>query len=53
MFYARIIDLLQAARNNIVRAVNQTMVLTYFEIGRIIIEEEQKGKIGQNMGKNF
>jgi predicted nuclease of restriction endonuclease-like (RecB) superfamily len=44
IFYARIIDLLQAARNNIVRVVNQTMVLTYFEIGRIIIEEEQKGK---------
>lgn len=53
MFYARIIDLLQAARNNIVRAVNQTMVLTYFEIGRIIIEEEQKGKNRAEYGKKL
>ncbi len=53
MFYARIIDLLQAARNNIVRSVNQTMVLTYFEIGRIIIEEEQKGKNRAEYGKKL
>ncbi len=52
-FYARIIDLLQAARNNIVRAVNQTMVLTYFEIGRIILEEEQKGKNRAAYGKKL
>ncbi|MCP9766136.1 DUF1016 family protein [Lacihabitans soyangensis] len=37
------IDLLQAARNNAVRAVNQTMVLTYFKIGESIVEEEQNG----------
>jgi predicted nuclease of restriction endonuclease-like (RecB) superfamily len=53
IFYAQIIDLLQAARNNIVRAVNQTMVLTYFEIGKIIIEEEQKGKNRAEYGKNL
>jgi hypothetical protein len=42
-FYSQIIDLLQAARNSVVRAVNQTMVLTYFKIGERI-EEEQNGK---------
>jgi predicted nuclease of restriction endonuclease-like (RecB) superfamily len=53
MFYARIIDLLKTARINIARAVNQTMVLTYFEIGRIIIEEEQKGKNRAEYGKKL
>jgi predicted nuclease of restriction endonuclease-like (RecB) superfamily len=53
IFHARIIDLLQAARNNIVRAVNHTMVLTYFEIGRIIKEEEQKGENRAAYGKKL
>lgn len=43
-FYSQIIDLLLSARQKVVRTVNQTMVLTYFEIGKIIIKEEQKGK---------
>ena len=36
--------LLQNARNQVVRAVNSTMVNTYFEIGKLIVEHEQKGK---------
>ena len=43
-FLVQIIDLLQSARNEVVRTVNQTMVTTYFEIGGVIIEEEQNGK---------
>ena len=35
--------LLQNARNQVVRAVNTTMVHTYFEIGRLIVEHEQDG----------
>jgi predicted nuclease of restriction endonuclease-like (RecB) superfamily len=35
--------LLNDARNSVIQAVNHTMVLTYFEIGRIIVEEEQNG----------
>ena len=42
--YLKIAGLLQAARQNVVRAVNQTMVYTYFEIGRMIVEDEQQGK---------
>jgi len=38
-----VIDLLENARKKVVIAVNQTMVLTYFEIGRMIVQEEQKG----------
>ena len=39
-FFSQIVDLLQSARNNVVRTINQTMVTTYFEIGKMIVEEE-------------
>lgn len=52
-FYGQIVDLLQAARNSVVRAVNQTMVLSYFEIGRMIVEEEQNGKDRAAYGKQL
>lgn len=42
-FFSQIVDLLQSARNKVVRTVNQTMVTTYHEIGRMIVEEEQNG----------
>ncbi|UOE39163.1 PDDEXK nuclease domain-containing protein [Chryseobacterium oryzae] len=37
-------NLVDTARNNIVRNVNSAMLLTYFEIGRMIVEDEQNGK---------
>lgn len=40
----KVIGLLNKARNEIVSNVNRTMVYAYYEIGRIIIEEEQRGK---------
>ncbi|WP_144281380.1 PDDEXK nuclease domain-containing protein [Chryseobacterium echinoideorum] len=43
--------LLENARNKIVVAVNQTIVLTYYEIGRMIVEDEQKGKSRAEYGK--
>jgi predicted nuclease of restriction endonuclease-like (RecB) superfamily len=52
-FYNQIIDLLQGARNSLVRAVNQTMVMTYFKIGEKIIEEEQNGNERAEYGKNL
>ncbi|MBP7434083.1 hypothetical protein KA996_11120, partial [bacterium] len=42
--YTKIADLINAARQNVVKTVNQTMVYTYFEIGRMILEDEQHGK---------
>ncbi len=36
--------LIESAKQNIVRNINTTMLLTYFEIGRVIVEDEQKGK---------
>ena len=42
----RIIDLVEAARQKTVSAVNLAMVYTYFEIGRQIVLEEQGGARG-------
>ncbi|MBN9297957.1 MAG: DUF1016 family protein [Filimonas sp.] len=35
--------LIQDARQHVVRNVNTTMLITYFEIGRMLVEDEQKG----------
>jgi predicted nuclease of restriction endonuclease-like (RecB) superfamily len=47
----KISKLLDEARKSVLQKVNQTMVLTYFEIGRMIIEEEQTGKQRAEYGK--
>lgn len=52
-FFSQIVDLLQSARNNVVLTINQTMVTTYFEIGRKIVEEEQNGKDRADYGKSL
>jgi hypothetical protein len=46
-------DLLHAARQHVVRTVNQTMVYTYYEIGRMIVEDEQQGKERAEYGKQI
>jgi predicted nuclease of restriction endonuclease-like (RecB) superfamily len=43
--------LLQSARSKVASAVNTTMVQTYFEIGRIIVEHEQQGHEKAEYGK--
>ena len=52
-FYNKVADLLKEARKSVVQAVNKTMVYTYFEIGRIILEEEQSGKERAEYGKKI
>lgn len=49
--FLKIAELLQAARQSIVRTVNQTMVYTYFEIGRMIVEDAQHGNQKAQYGK--
>ena len=49
-FYDNIISILKDARNNIVQTINHKMVYTYYEIGRLIVEEEQKGKLRAKYG---
>ena len=39
-FYNKVKKLLKQAQTTVVQAVNKTMVITYFEIGKMIIEEE-------------
>ena len=45
--------MLENARKKVVTTVNQTMVLTYFEIGKMIVEEEQKGENRAEYGKKI
>ena len=49
----RISELLISARKKVLQTVNHTMVLTYFEIGRMIVEEEQNGKQRADYGKHI
>lgn len=51
MLFQQVAELLQNARQQVLRTVNSTMVCTYFEIGRMIVEEEQSGKDRAEYGK--
>ena len=42
--FERIRDLVMQARHRLQRSVNATMVQTYWDIGRMIVEEEQAGE---------
>lgn len=52
LFY-RIAEILVQARNNVVRQINRTQVLAYWEIGQEIVEFEQKGKARAEYGENL
>lgn len=47
----RISQLLELAHQKVVQSVNTTMVRTYFEIGRMIVEDEQQGEKRASYGK--
>ena len=55
--YNRIRKIIEAARANIARTINSEMVMAYWQIGREIVEEEQKGsaraKYGQQLLKDL
>jgi predicted nuclease of restriction endonuclease-like (RecB) superfamily len=50
-FFLKVAELLKQARKSIVHSINRTMVFTYFEIGRMIVEEEQGGSERAEYGK--
>jgi predicted nuclease of restriction endonuclease-like (RecB) superfamily len=52
-FYNKVANLLKDARRSVVQTVNKAMVYTYFEIGRMIVEEEQNGKERAEYGKQI
>lgn len=51
--YNRVSEMLRKARSSVLRTVNKTMVLTYYEIGRVIVEEEQFGKERAGYGQQL
>ena len=51
IFYKKVLELFQNARKNLSAAVNMTMVYSYFEAGRMIVEKEQDGKERAAYGK--
>ncbi len=53
VLFSQVVELLQNARTQVLRTVNSTMVYTYFEIGRMIVEEEQNGNDRAEYGKQF
>ncbi|MFT5337065.1 MAG: putative nuclease of restriction endonuclease-like (RecB) superfamily [Sphingobacteriales bacterium] len=52
-FFRRTIELLHLARNNAVKSINLAMVHSYYEIGKMIVEEEQKGIGRADYGKQI
>jgi predicted nuclease of restriction endonuclease-like (RecB) superfamily len=53
VLFQQVAELLQNARQQVLRTVNSTMTYTYFEIGRMIVEEEQNGKERAEYGKQI
>jgi predicted ATP-binding protein involved in virulence len=51
--YTKVIELLNQTRQNIAQTINNTMATAYFEIGRMIVEEEQQGKEKADYGKQI
>ena len=52
-FYNKVADLILHARKSITKNMNLTMVYTYFEVGKMIVEKEQKGKERAEYGKEL
>ena len=67
--YMQVENLISSSKQSLIKSVNQTMVYTYFELGRMIIDFEQEGekkaeygkevlknlseKLAENFGKGF
>lgn len=49
--YNKIASILEESRKFVATTVNTAMVQTYFEIGRLIVEEEQHGNVRAEYGK--
>ena len=49
----RVITLIEEARRKVASAANVALVYTYYEIGRMIVEDEQGGKARADYGKTL
>lgn len=52
-FYESIKNVLSKARSNVYRSINFEMVTAYWNIGRLIVEEEQHGKTKAGYGEKL
>ena len=50
-FYDRVLEVLKNARKQAKAALNISMVYSYYEVGRMIVEEEQNGEQRAEYGK--
>ena len=53
VFFRSVAELIQRARHLLEKQVNTAMVVTYFEIGRRIVEREQQGLKRAQYGKKI
>ncbi|MDR2648001.1 MAG: DUF1016 N-terminal domain-containing protein [Oscillospiraceae bacterium] len=53
MLVAEIRAIMEAARTNLSREVNTTMLNTYWQVGRTIVEREQNGNLKAQYGKKL
>ena len=52
-FFKSVCDLIQQARRSVEKNINTTMTVTYYEIGRRIVEKEQQGEKRAQYGKRI
>jgi hypothetical protein len=52
-FFDHVVRIIEQARNYVGRTADLTMCVTYFEVGRMIVEEEQGGKSRAEYGKSL
>ena len=52
LLFSKVVELIELARKKVITTINLTMVHTYFEIGKMIVEEEQEGKERAKYGKH-
>lgn len=52
-FFENVARIIEQARHFVGRTADLTMCVTYFEIGRLIVEEEQGGNARAEYGRGF
>ena len=52
-FFENVAQIIENARSFVGRTTNIAMCITYYEVGRMIVEEEQGGKARAEYGKNL
>jgi hypothetical protein len=51
--FDRVVSILEQARSNVVRSINNNMVIAYWLIGKEIVQEIQRGEERADYGKKI